>query len=264
MLRRFVVMSEVLSGRRGEAFEGDKGGLSVVDVDVHEMLTSVMDLVPHLEEPWRSRIEVNDGFKGPPGNPYSFPQPEGVAIQDAVTDDGSPAGSKLEMLQEQVLDRYGIEPAVLISLFHPTDHQIQPEFATALASAYNDWVLENWLEKDDRLRSSITVAAQEPRDAAREIDRLGSDPRFVQVILPAVAHHVFGRPYYWPIFEAAQRNDLVVAFHQSGGTRTAVGLPPYYIEWHTAIKSGTLPSVRIGRASSLASSPAASSTSSRS
>jgi uncharacterized protein len=39
------------------------------------------------------------------------------------------------------------------------------------------------------------------------------------VILPAVAHHVFGRPYYWPIFEAAQRNDLVVAFHQSGGTR---------------------------------------------
>jgi len=51
------------------------------------------------------------------------------------------------------------------------------------------------------------------------------------MILPAVAHHVFGRPYYWPIFEAAQRNDLVVAFHQSGGTRTAVGLPPYYIEW---------------------------------
>src|SRR5215212_6738559 len=224
-------MSEVLSGRRGEVFEDGKGGLSVVDVDVHEMLTSVKDLVPHLEEPWRSRIEVNDGFKGPPGNPYSFPQPAGVAIQDAVTDDGSPAGSKLEMLQEQVLDRYGIEPAVLISLFHPTDHQIQPEFATALASAYNDWVLENWLEKDDRLRSSITVAAQEPGDAAREIDRLGSDPRFVQVILPAVAHHVFGRQYYWPIFEAAQRNDLVVAFHQSGGTRTAVGLPPYYIEW---------------------------------
>ena len=66
-------------------------------------------------------------------------------------------------------------------------------------------------------------------------DRLGSDPRFVQVILPAVAHHVFGRPFYRPIFEAAQRNDLVVAFHQSGGSRTAVGLPPYYIEWHTAI-----------------------------
>ena len=229
-------MTDILSGKReGRSQEGQESSTSVVDVDVHEMLTSITDLAPYLDEPWRSRVEVNDGYKGPPGNPYSFPQPTGVAIQDAVTDDGSPAGSKLEMVQEQVLDRYGIEPAILISLFHPTDHQIQPEFATALASAYNDWVIENWLERDQRLRSSITVAAQEPEDAAREIDRLGSDPRFVQVILPAVAHHVFGRPFYRPIFEAAQRNDLVVAFHQSGGTRTAVGLPPYYIEWHTAI-----------------------------
>ena len=228
-------MTDVASGRRAEAGRRGRQKLPVVDVDVHEMLTSIRDLAPYLEEPWRSRIVINDGFKGPPGNPYAFPQATGVAIADAVTDDGSPAGSKLGLLQEQVLDRFGVEPAILVSLFHPTDHQIQPEFAVALASAYNDWVFENWLEKDDRLRSSITVAAQEPEAAAREIDRVGSDPRFVQVLLPAVAHHVFGRKYYWPIFEAAERNGLPVAFHQSGGTRTAVGLPPYYIEWHTAI-----------------------------
>jgi uncharacterized protein len=151
-------MSDVLSERRGEALSDGQGRHSVVDMDVHEVLTSIKDLVPYLGEPWRSRIAINDGFKGPPGNPYAFPQPTGVAIQDAVTDDGSPAGSKLEMVQEQVLDLYGIEIAVLFSPFHPTDHQIRPEFATALAAAYNDWVLENWLEKDDRLRSSITVA----------------------------------------------------------------------------------------------------------
>ncbi len=163
------------------ASEGRLGGRGagrvrapVVDVDVHEMMTSIKDLVPYLEEPWCSRVAVNDGFKGPPGNPYAFPQATGVAIADAVTQDGSPAGSKLELLQEQVLDRFGIEPAILVSLFHPTDHQIQPEFAVALASAYNDWVFENWLEKDERLRSSITVAAQEPEAAAREIDRVGS------------------------------------------------------------------------------------------
>ena len=228
-------MTDVTRRTRQGVRGGGEVGTTVVDVDVHEMLTSIKDLVPYLDEPWRSRVAINDGFKGPPGNPYAFPQPTGVAIQDAVTDDGTPAGSKLDLLQEQVLDRYGIEPAILVSLFHPTDHQIQPEFAVALASAYHDWVTENWLDRDERLRSSITVAAQEPAETAREIDRVGSDPRFVQVILPAVAHHVFGRQFYWPIFEAAQRNDLVVAFHQSGGTRTAVGLPPYYIEWHTAI-----------------------------
>src|ERR687898_34976 len=148
-------MTDVVSEK---ATRDGREGWGVVDVDVHEMLTSVKDLVPYLDEPWRGRVAVDDGFKGPPGNPYAFPQAAGVAIQDAITDDGSPAGSKLELLQEQVLGRYGIEPAVLISLFHPTDHQIQPEFAVALASAYNDWVLENWLEREERLRSSITVA----------------------------------------------------------------------------------------------------------
>jgi hypothetical protein len=67
----------------------------VVDVDVHEMLTSIVDLDPYREEPWRGGIEINDGFRVPPGNPCAFPQPTGVAIRDAVTHDGSPAGFKL-------------------------------------------------------------------------------------------------------------------------------------------------------------------------
>ena len=104
-------MTDVASGRRVEVGSDEGQKLPMVDVDVHEMLTSIRDLVPYLEEPWRSRIAINDAFKGPPGNPYAFPQATGVAIADAVTDDGSPAGSKLELLQEQVLDRFGVEPA---------------------------------------------------------------------------------------------------------------------------------------------------------
>jgi uncharacterized protein len=224
-------MTEVAGGR------GSRGATKapVVDVDVHEALTSLRDLVPYLEEPYKNRIEIPDAFSGIPGNPYGFPQAAGVAMAEAVNDDGAPAGSKIEALQNLVLDRFGIEPAILVSLFHPTDMRIQPDFAVALASAYNDWLVERWLDRDERLRSSITVAAQEPEAAAREIDRVGSDPRFVQVILPAAGHHVFGQEFYHPIFEAAERHNLVVGFHQSGGTRTAVGLPPTYIEWHTAI-----------------------------
>jgi hypothetical protein len=90
-------MTDVTRGMRPGVRDGKEQGTTVVNVDVHEMLTSIKDLVPYLDEPWRSRVAVNDGFKGPPGNPYAFPQPTGVAIQDAVTDDGSPAGSKLDL-----------------------------------------------------------------------------------------------------------------------------------------------------------------------
>lgn len=207
----------------------------VVDVDVHEELRSVRELAPYLDEPWRGRVEVADGWKGVDRFPYSYPQISGVAMAEATTDDGAPAGSSYELMREQLLDAYGVELAVLVSAFHPTDMRVQPEFATALASAYNDWLVENWLGRDERLRGSVTVAAQDPSGAAREIDRVGCDPRMVQVILPASSRDTFGRSFYNPIFEAAVRNGLVVAFHQSNATETAVGLPSYYIEWHTAI-----------------------------
>jgi predicted TIM-barrel fold metal-dependent hydrolase len=208
---------------------------SVIDVDVHEGLPSVHELLPYLEEPWRSRVAAADNFKGIDTFPYSYPQVGGLAMVEAATEDGAPAGSSYELMRDQLLDSYNVEYAILISGFQPTDMRVQPEFATALASAYNDWLLENWLSRDDRLRGSVTVAAQDPWAAAREIDRVGADPRMVQIILLASTRDVFARSFYHPIFEAAMRNDLIVAFHHSNATETAVGLPTYYIEWHTAV-----------------------------
>jgi predicted TIM-barrel fold metal-dependent hydrolase len=207
----------------------------VIDVDVHEVLRSERELVPYLEEPWRSRVAVADGWGGIGGFQYSFPQVAGVAMADAVTEDGSPAGSSYEQMKTQLLDAYDLQYAILFSTFQPADMKTQPEFATALARAYNDWLIENWLERDERLRGTVTIAAQEPEAAAREIDRVGAHPQFVQVGLPAAPYDVFGRRFYHPIFEAAERNGLVVGFHQSNRTETAVGHPPYYIEWHTNI-----------------------------
>ncbi len=206
-----------------------------IDADVHEMLRSIRDLAPYLPEPWRSRVSVADGWTGPPGLPYAYPQIGGVAKADAALEDGSPAGSDFEVLREQLLDAYPVEHAVLAGGFYPTEMRVQPEFAAALAAAYNDWMLENWLEKDERLLGSVCVAAQDPQAAAREIDRMGAHPRIVQVMLPTIPHDVLGRVFYHPVFEAAERNDLVVAFHQGNTSGTAAGQPPYYIEWHTAI-----------------------------
>jgi predicted TIM-barrel fold metal-dependent hydrolase len=64
---------------------------------------------------------------------------------------------------------------------------------------------------------------------------MGSHPQIVQVMIPAISHDTFGRSFYHPVYEAAVRNNLVVGFHQGAFVETAVGLPPYYIEWHTAI-----------------------------
>jgi predicted TIM-barrel fold metal-dependent hydrolase len=107
------------------------------------------------------------------------------------------------------------------------------ELARALASAYNDWQIDNFLEKEPRLRGSVHVVAEDPEEAAREIDRVAEHPQIVQVFLPTVTDRQYGDPRYRPIFEAAVRNDLVVTLHHGVGTQTVFGYPRHFFEWHT-------------------------------
>ena len=96
-------------------------GVSVIDVDVHEALPSVQDLTPYLDEPWRSRVQIPDGFGGIDMFPYSYPQVAGLAMSEAVIEHGAPAGSSYQLMRDQLLDPYAVEYAVLVGSLQPTD-----------------------------------------------------------------------------------------------------------------------------------------------
>jgi uncharacterized protein len=204
----------------------------IIDVDVHERLVSHRDLALYLEEPWRHYV-TNTSWQGPRQLPYVQLMSAGVDRADAIPEEGGPAGSSVSLLQKQLLDEWNVEVAILTGLFYPSTLKAQFEFATALATAYNNWQIEHWLDKDQRLRGSIHVAAQDPASAVREIDRLGSHPQMVQILLPIDSTWQWGDPFYHPIFEAANRHGLHVAMHISTAARTAVDIPRYFIEWHT-------------------------------
>lgn len=204
----------------------------IIDTDVHEAFTSLDDLVPYLDEPWRGLIQ-RKAWKGL-GAPFAYWAAHGVDRGDIGQPEGVPAGASYERFKELILDRYPIRSAILTSFSWPGLMQTQFEFATALATAYNDWVLEHWLERDSRLLTSIHVVPQDPLAAAREIERLGDHPRVVQVLLP-LGQWVYGEPFYHPIFAAAERHNLVIALHHSTSVTSALGLGRYYIEWHVNV-----------------------------
>jgi predicted TIM-barrel fold metal-dependent hydrolase len=206
----------------------------IIDADVHEMIGNPLEFAPYVAEPWRSRLHP-DNWMGI-SIPYSWPTTGGLAREDARPTNGLRAGSDIGMMREQHLDMFGVTRAVLTGLLYPSEFKTQPEFAAGIARAYNDWLIDKWLANDSRLLGSVCVAIQNPQEAAREIDRVGGHPQMVQVMLPVISHDVFGREFYHPVYEAAQRNDLAVGFHQGATAETAVGLPTYYIEWHTAIE----------------------------
>lgn len=207
--------------------------MPLIDTDVHEGFASVKDLVPYLPEPYAGWIAQGAwrGFS----QPFCYTSPGNGNRADVVNPDGAPAVSDPAQTRKQVLDELGVTTAVLTGYFYPTMLKMQYDLGSALAAAYNDFVVDRWLAADDRFVASIQINARDPQAAAREIDRMAAHPRMVQAMLPIVDDIAYGHPHYRPIFEAAERNDLVVAFHHTTHAAGPYGMGLHYIERHSLI-----------------------------
>jgi predicted TIM-barrel fold metal-dependent hydrolase len=207
--------------------------MTIIDTDIHER-AELRELLPYLDQVWHKYITdygwIPDRFL-----PYSQPTAGGLDRLDSKPDGTRPGGSDLGLLQRQLLDEYDIEQGILTGWLNASAMQEGwTEFKTALMSAYNDWQLENWVARDERLFGSIHVNAWDADGAAREIDRMAAHERFVQVML-YIGDQPFGGPRYRPIFEAAARHGLVVGIHHSENSPTALGRHRYFAEWHTLV-----------------------------
>ncbi|MGH2535366.1 MAG: amidohydrolase family protein [Thermomicrobiales bacterium] len=210
-------------------------GKPIIDCDVHQRLTAPTDLFPYLSRAYQERIKqfglgIGQGGGYPNGGDRGY-------RSDSWPDDGRPPGSDLDLMRRQHLDPHNVEYAILLGQeLRPIPTLPDPDYATALASAYNDWMIAQWLEKDERLKGAAIVATQDPRQAAKEIERVGPHPDIVGVLVPNGARFPYGQRYYDPIFEACVALDLPFVLHTgsegagTNGPPTPVGYPSYYVE----------------------------------
>lgn len=208
--------------------------LRVVDADIHNALPSGEALYPYLAERWR-RHHAMFGLPDYPGSSYPRLSPN-AARSDAWPPSGLPPGADLAFLRAQLLDTWGIAHGILNPLIGVDGPYV--EYSAALARAVNDWQIDAWLAPEPRLRAAIVVPYQDAELAAAEIDRLGDDPRFVQVLLLARTVEPLGRRRFWKIYEAATRHDLPIGIHfgGSGGSPfTGAGWPSFYFEDHAGM-----------------------------
>lgn len=217
-----------------------KTGQQIIDTDVHNAFRHREDLLPFLPAEWHKQwCATGVGI----GSLYY--SPVGVIRRDATPDSGAPPASDVAFLESDHLDRYGIDYAILTGSdalaigVHP-----DPDYANALATAFNDWMIAAWLDKSSRFRGSIFVNVTDPPAAAAEIDRIGGHPGMVQVIMSSGTRLPYGQRFYHPIYAAAARNQLPVAIHPgtegrgTAGPTTPVGHPTRYFEWHNILAVG--------------------------
>lgn len=203
---------------------------AIVDCDIHNDVPNVQALFPYLSGHWQEYI-TQSAFRGPVDSAYPANAPTS-ARPGSKPVGGGPPGSDLGLLRAQTLDTWNAAFGIL-NCSYGADSIHNPDAAAAMASAVNDWQIAEWLEKEPRFRGSIVVPVKEPAMAAREIDRVGAHPGFVQVILPVRARVPYGNRLYRPIFEAATRHDLAIGLQfggAPGNPPTAAGWPSLYLE----------------------------------
>ena len=148
----------------------DRSGQPLIDCDIHNALPSLEVLHPHLPEHWVDYTKFS-AFQGPDVNDYPAGSPIAARSDFRSGTNGAP-GSRLEQVQEQVLDAWELERGILTCIYQVSCVHNE-DLAAALACAVNTWQVEAWLVRESRLRASIVVPSQNPLLAAREIDRIG-------------------------------------------------------------------------------------------
>jgi predicted TIM-barrel fold metal-dependent hydrolase len=202
-----------------------------IDCDVHVAVPGVRTIVPYLDEYWRERNHVQQ-FERLDLSLTSYPPTAPISGRPDWRPPQGPPGSDLALLQREALDKFRVRYAILNCLWG-SQALFAEDMAAAFCRAVNDWIAAEWLAKDERLRASIMVPAQNPDLAAAEIERRAGDARFVQVLVLAGGDTLLGRRVNWPIFRAAAAHGLPVAIHAGSTYRhppSASGWPSFLFE----------------------------------
>jgi uncharacterized protein len=224
----------------------------IIDADVHPWVNGdIKGLKPYLTRDWwehfDSRYTLPNHWLRPP-----LARASSNRI-DAIPPGGGEPGSDPVFMKHEHLDKHGISHAILSSIQAgklaalPTAHE-----AVALAAAFNDYFLNEFLTVDPRYKLAMVVAAHDPEAAAAEIRRIGHLPNVVAVYMPLL-NLLMGQKHYYPIYQAAESLGLPILIHPTGtegGFATSVtfagGVPSTYIERHT-----NFPEIGISSISSL-------------
>ena len=217
---------------------------AVVDGCAFHEWPSSASLLDYMDEGWHELISPRQGatamsLRGMRMLSDPFRAPGGLM---ELRNGSAPVvpGSDYDAFERDILAQNAIERVVLgYDIGLQSTAIVHRYLARDVARAANDWTVENWLARDDRLYGMVLVSTAIPEDAAAEIRRVGVNERMVAVALGCNGlGRPFGEPAYHPIFEAAEELGLPIVIQVGSDIASdmpnppvAGGLPSTYAEF---------------------------------
>jgi predicted TIM-barrel fold metal-dependent hydrolase len=198
----------------------------IVDADVHVAPETLEPLLEHMDGYWADYIGNAELRLSPTMNGMYPPVAFLPGAQEGTI---TPAPSTLEGLRHGL----GDDRVAVLNCVTPFDTSHNVYYEAALCGAVNDWLRTEFLERDPRLKASLLVSPLDVDAAVAEIERLGSHPGFVQVLLPIRSETPWGNKRFHPLHDAASKQGLVLGLHawgRVGNAPTASGFTTSYLE----------------------------------
>lgn len=194
---------------------------SVIDADGH-VTESDEQVRRYMEEPYRRRPTFRAGDQYWDRNLYGR---LGRSAPDAET-------------WLRAMDEGGLDTAVLFPTRVGLGASLiwEPDVAVAVSRAYNQFMYEEFLKRNDRLKAVALLPLQDIDAAVQELRRAVSELGMVGGMLPAIGlHRPLGHREFFPLYEEAQRLDTMLAVHSGTQGIHHVGADHLqkFIEVHT-------------------------------
>ncbi|MFN0070512.1 MAG: amidohydrolase family protein [Chloroflexota bacterium] len=128
-------------------------------------------------------------------------------------------------VQLEAMDAEGLDVAILFPsrglsvLTHPNQ---DPRYAAAIARAYNDWMHDLCETDPRRLIGAGMLSVYDIPSAVEEVHRCVEDLGFKAVFLRSnvVTGKQWFDPYYEPLWNALEKLDIPLGFHEASGSRS--------------------------------------------
>lgn len=181
--------------------------MEVIDTDFH-FSPSFDSLRKYMKEPFRSKV-LKFPVVGTEYQPNYAVNKEGTG-QDVL---GS-ARTGEDLLR--VIDEIGVKTVVIDPGFPRLSGVFVPSVLGAIASAYNDYLINEVFPVSDRIRAQIMINQRDPEQAAREVQRVGANPGFVGVYGEYGPYEPMASSRYDVVFDAMAEWKLPLSLHGSG------------------------------------------------
>jgi len=219
-----------------------KLGYSIFDIEIHCQPRARQDMAKYL--PARYRQRYLDGYQGDPKP--NIDQRGGNNRHDVDVSDQGPPASNPALIRRQLLDAYDIEWAICTGVHYNLNVLSDTDYAAAIGAAFNDWLMEEFVQQDPAFYGVISIGMRDPQLAIAEIERWAGHPRVAEVFISTAGLAPLGNRQFHPIYEAAAANGLPVAAHTTvegrgiSGPPTSAGYPSRYLEFHTGLAASAV------------------------